>query len=102
MRSEPKDLGPCPVCGRAMVAEPSVDRHHWVPKSAGGRETEAIHVVCHRMIHRVFNARDLAADYAEPEAVRAHPEIARFVAWVRRKPAGYVDWPREARKRRDR
>ncbi|WP_340117416.1 HNH endonuclease [Pelagibius sp. 7325] len=80
-----------------MIAGASVDRHHWVPKSEGGRETDCIHVVCHRMIHRVFDERALATDYADPEAVRAHPEIARFVTWVRRKPADYVDWPKEPR-----
>lgn len=93
-------LGPCPVCGRAMIEGPSVDRHHWVPKSEGGRATDFIHVVCHRMVHRVFDERELAGDYADPDAVRAHPEIARFVTWVRRKPADYVDWPKEPRKRR--
>jgi len=91
------NLGRCPVCGRAMLEGPSVDRHHWVPKSEGGRETDFIHVVCHRMIHRVFDERALATAYADPEAVRAYPEIARFVTWVRRKPADYVDWPKEPR-----
>ena len=98
--SEGGSLGPCPVCGREMLDGPSVDRHHWVPKSEGGRASEFLHVVCHRMIHRVFDERELAADYADPEAVRAHPEIERFVKWVRRKPADYVDWPKSPRKRR--
>lgn len=83
-----------------MIDGPSVDRHHWVPKSEGGRATDFTHVVCHRMIHRVFDERELATTYADPEAVRAHPEIERFVKWVRRKPADYVDWPKEPRKRR--
>ncbi len=94
------NLGPCPVCGREMIDGPSVDRHHWVPKSAGGRATDFIHVVCHRMIHRVFDERELATTYADPEAVRAHPEIARFVAWVRKQPPEYVDWPKSPRQRR--
>lgn len=98
--NESDSLGPCPVCGRAMLAGPSIDRHHWVPKSKGGRETDFIHVVCHRMIHRVFNERELATTYADPGTVRAHPEIQRFVVWVRRKPEDYVDWPKEPRKRR--
>ena len=83
-----------------MIDGSSVDRHHWVPKSEGGCETDAIHLVCHRMIHRVFDERALATAYADPAAVRAHPEIARFVAWVRRQPPEYVDWPKSPRKRR--
>ena len=93
-------LGPCPLCGREMIEGPSVDRHHWVPKSKGGCETDFIHLVCHRMIHRVFSEKELATDYADPEVVRAHPEIERFVKWVRRQPPDYVDWPKEPRKRR--
>lgn len=95
-------LGPCPVCGREMVDGPSVDRHHWVPKSEGGRETDYIHLVCHRMIHRVFDARELATTYADPAAVGDHPEIARFVAWVRKQPPEYVDWPKGPRGRKRR
>jgi len=95
-------LGSCPVCGRAMIAGPSVDRHHWVPKSEGGRETDFIHMVCHRMIHRVLSEQELATAYADPAVVRAHPEIARFVAWVRKQPPEYLDWPTEPRGRRRR
>ena len=94
---EGRSLGPCPVCGREMVTGPSVDRHHWVPKSRGGRATDDIHLVCHRMIHRVFSEKELAGDYADPEAVRDHPEIRRFVAWVRRQPPEYADWPKQPR-----
>jgi hypothetical protein len=94
------DLGPCPLCGRAMIAGPSVDRHHWMPKSEGGRASEHLHTVCHRMIHRVFSEKELASGYADPEAVRAHPEMQRFVAWVRKQPPEYLDWPKEPRRRR--
>ena len=83
-----------------MIAGPSVDRHHWVPKSEGGHAIDHLHTVCHRMIHRVFSERELATSYADPETVREHPEIARFVAWVRRQPPEYLDWPKGPRGRR--
>jgi hypothetical protein len=83
-----------------MIAGPTVDRHHWVPKSKGGRVSERLHTVCHRMIHRVLSEKELASAYADPEAVRAHPDIRRFVAWVRRQPPEYLDWPKEPRERR--
>ena len=98
--AETDALGPCPVCGRIMLAGPSVDRHHWVPKSEGGFETDDIHVVCHRMIHRIFDERELATTYADPAALRGHPEIERFITWVRRQPPEYVDWPKSPRRRR--
>ncbi len=93
-------LGPCPICGRAMIEGPSVDRHHWVPRSAGGEETAVLHKVCHRMIHRLFDEKSLAAHYADPATLRDHPEIQRFITWVRRQPPEYVDWPRSPRRRR--
>ena len=79
-----------------MIAGPSVDRHHWHPKSQGGTETEWLHRVCHRMIHRLFDEATLARDYNSPDKLLAHPDIIKFVKWVRKKPVDYVDWPKSA------
>ena len=84
------DLGPCPICGRPMVEGPSLDRHHWIPRTRGGRDQDTVHRVCHKMVHRLFGEAELAAAYADPEALRAHPEMARFIKWVRRKPPEYL------------
>ncbi|MCB2101638.1 MAG: HNH endonuclease [Rhodobacterales bacterium] len=86
---------PCPLCGRPLVPGPSVDRHHWVPRSQGGHQAETLHRVCHRMLHRVFSDAELAERADTPDKARAHPDMARFIAWVRRKPADYVDWPEQ-------
>ncbi len=86
-----KDPEPCPVCGRPIIEGPGADRHHWLPKSRGGCASELIHVVCHRKLHSLFTPKELASDYGTPEAVRSHPEIRKFVAWVRRKPPEFVD-----------
>lgn len=96
--AEGEVIGPCPLCGRPMVPGPSLDRHHWVPRSEGGREQTLMHRICHRKIHSVLSERELAAAYDSPEALRGHPEIARFLKWVRRKPPEFMD--RHRRKRR--
>lgn len=93
------DLGPCPLCGRPMIAGPSVDEHHWIPKSEGGRATGHLHRVCHRALHARFTERELATERATPEAALADPAIVRFVRWVRRRPAEYMDWPKDTRRR---
>lgn len=90
-RNSRESHAPCPVCGRPVVPGPSADRHHWLPRSRGGRDSGAIHVVCHRKIHSVFTPKELAVQYGTPEAVRSHPDIAAFVRWVRRKPPGFID-----------
>jgi len=94
------DLGPCPLCGRPMVDDgASVDRHHWTPRSLGGREAAPLHRVCHRMLHRLFSRAELGTLYDPPEKARDHPDVRRFVAWVRKQPATYVDWPETAGRR---
>ncbi len=92
-------LGPCPLCGRMMIDGPSVDRHHWVPKSAGGKDQSPLHKVCHRKVHAVLDETDLARRYNTPESLRGHPEIAKFVQWVRRKHPEWVDWHHSPRRR---
>lgn len=90
---EPLDnlsLGLCPVCGREMLAGPSVDQHHWLPKSKGGREADLLHLVCHRKIHSLFSRQELAAEFSSPEEVRRHPQMQNFIRWVRRRPPEFV------------
>ena len=41
-----------------------------------------MHPICHRIIHRTLTNKELERDYATAPALRAQPEIARFIAWV--------------------
>ena len=75
----------CPLCGRPMVRGPSVDEHHLVPKSRGGRAAELVHRVCHRKLHATFTESQLAGDFSTWEALRAHPDIAAFIRDVLRR-----------------
>lgn len=63
-----------------------MDRHHFVPKSEGGRAARRVHRICHAKIHSLLTERELATLYATPEALRAHPEVERFVRWVAGRP----------------
>lgn len=89
-RTADVDGGLCPLCGRTLLPGPSVDLHHLVPKSEGGRETVAMHRICHRKIHAVLDEKEIARRYASIEALRAHPAIAAFIRWVARKPPGFT------------
>jgi hypothetical protein len=90
-------LGPCPICGRPMIEGPSVDRHHFVPRSEGGREAVPVHRVCHRKLHSLWTERELALLFSTPEAVHAHPEMQRFIRWLQRKPPEFWVRTEEAR-----
>lgn len=85
------DLGPCPLCARSMVAGPSVNQHHLIPKSQRGTEQFHMHRICHHKLHATLSEKEMATYYHTWERLREHPEIAKFVAWVQKKPATYYD-----------
>lgn len=87
MVDAPETDGRCPICLRPLGTRR--EKHHLVPRSEGGRETVEIHPICHRKIHSVLGERELAVAYATPDALRAHPEIARFAKWVAKRPADF-------------
>jgi len=78
----------------------SANLHHLVPKSFGGRETVLLHRICHDKIHATLSERELARHYPSIEALLAHPEIKRFVAWVKRRPPGFGGGNRRKREER--
>ncbi len=95
-----ESLGPCPLCGREMLEGRSVNLHHVVPKSHGGREVYWVHVVCHSKIHSLFTNRELFQDYNTFEKLRENPDIQSFVRWIRRKPPEFRTRNVKAKRRR--
>lgn len=42
-----ENKGKCPICGREMYDDgKAVNRHHFVPKSRGGKEQFFVHTIC--------------------------------------------------------
>jgi hypothetical protein len=93
------ELAPCPLCGRPLPNDATVDDHHLLPKSQGGTRAERIHRICHRKIHATFTERELALGYASWQALRAHPEVVAFIAWVKSKDPSYYDNSRKSAQR---
>jgi 5-methylcytosine-specific restriction endonuclease McrA len=60
--------------------------HHLVPKSRGGVHTVYMHRSCHKQIHALFTEAELAKSYSNLESLCAHPELAKFIKWVKGKP----------------
>ncbi len=81
-----------------MIEGGSVDRHHLIPRVRGGRETVFLHRVCHRKLHSLWSESELERLFHDVEAIRAHPEIRRFVAWLEGKPATFWVPTRRARR----
>lgn len=88
LHTAPGEQPLCPLCERP-IPRSEQDAHHLVPKSKGGRHTEVLHRICHKQIHALLTEAELARSHHTVEALRAHPELAAFVAWVRSKPPGF-------------
>jgi hypothetical protein len=85
----------CPLCNREIPPSQS-DEHHLVPRLKGGRETTALHRVCHRQIHALFSESELAQKYNTVEALLEVPEIQKFVNWVKTKPNEFCDGTKQS------
>ena len=63
-----------------------------------------LHKVCHAKIHSVFTESELARVYNTIEKLLEHPDIQKFVEWVKKKPPEFYESSKEAngkkRKRR--
>lgn len=97
--SAPPAVLVCPLCQRP-IPDAQKDAHHLVPKSRGGRHTEYLHRICHRQVHALFSETELARQYNNVDALLAHPQMARFIAWVQTKPADFYERTRKSQRLR--
>ncbi|WP_298968542.1 HNH endonuclease [uncultured Roseobacter sp.] len=81
----------CPLCDRPIPGDVKQSLHHLIPKLKGGKggPTVLLHHICHREIHATLSEAELARDYATVGALRAHPRLAKFIAWVAKRPPGF-------------
>jgi hypothetical protein len=56
-----------------------------------------VHPICHRTIHRTLGNKELERDFASAAALRRHPDIARFIDWIRNKDPDFHAPTRRAR-----
>jgi hypothetical protein len=81
----------CPLCLRPIPASAPQSRHHLTPRLKGGKHgpTVLLHQICHNVVHATFTEAELARSHSTIDALRAHPRVARFVAWVADRPPGF-------------
>lgn len=88
----------CPLCERQLAGV--CTKHHLIPVSRGGKHTETVllHKVCHDKIHSAISEKDLKKLYNTVEKLRAHPELIKFIEWVKKKPPAFYDVSRRKKK----
>lgn len=91
----------CPICKRELIPGKSIDEHHLIPKTFKGKETILMHKICHQKLHATFTEREMYQFYNTIEALLSHPEIQKFVKWVRKKHPEYYDSNKETNRRKN-
>ena len=86
----------CALCERPLGKR--IEWHHVLPRSEGGKDTVPIHPICHRTIHACLTNAEIARAYHDMVALRAQPEIARFVQWIAKKEADFHAPTRRAKR----
>jgi 5-methylcytosine-specific restriction endonuclease McrA len=91
--------GSCELCGRRVR---ELTRHHLIPQTRHknrrnkrdfGRSDVKQRIAllcrpCHTHVHATIDNKRLEREFNTVEALAAHPEVARFVAWIGRRPDG--------------
>ena len=73
----------CVLCQREVM---HITRHHLIPRAEGGKEVVNLCVPCHKTLHSFFSNRTLSTQLHTLESLRQEPEIARYLAWIRKQP----------------
>ncbi|REJ08414.1 HNH endonuclease [Halobacillus trueperi] len=73
----------CDLCARSPV---KTTEHHLIPKQYGGVEgpTAMLCSACHRQIHALFTNEELAAFYHSVERLKDHPDMQKYLRWVKK------------------
>ena len=87
----------CPICERPLT--PNAQKHHLIPKTFKGKKTVQLHPICHRKIHSLFTERELYNYYHTIDRLINHPDIVKFIKWVKKKDPEFYSKTKESKRK---
>jgi hypothetical protein len=88
----------CLLCDRENL---QISKHHLIPRSRHNKRVkrklneEMLNLKmnlcrpCHDQIHTVFTEKQLEQLYNDPIKIKFHPEISKFISWIKNKPINF-------------
>ncbi len=98
----------CELCDRTVD---EVTKHHLIPRTRHANKVNKkrfdrrevkervafLCLPCHKQIHALLSEKELERRYNTLELLAAHPDIVKFIDWLRDKPPGFRTTTRNAR-----
>lgn len=90
------------MCKRDLIKGPSVNEHHFIPKSKGGKAEDKIliHRSCHDFLHKRFTENELARVYNTPEKCLEDEDVIKYMKWIQKKDPEFIDSIKTSNKKR--
>lgn len=89
----------CALCGRDVE---SISNHHLIPRVRHNKRNRnrltreerlqqiKICCPCHKQLHALFTEKELDYTYNTLETLLSHPDMQKFIAWIKNKPVNFV------------
>jgi hypothetical protein len=101
---------PCDLCGRQVQ---HLTRHHLIPRTRHSNKNNKrrftreevkqrvawLCKACHDQVHALFDEKTLERQFNTIASLAAHPRIARFLNWIRKKPPDFQPITHESHRR---
>lgn len=78
-----KDLIPCPLCGHKFFFS-ETSKHHIMPRSRGGIDTERICNTCRKQLHAYSTNKELE-EFESLEVIKNSEPMKKYLKWAKKR-----------------